>query len=55
MFILEWLVFQGTEKCLQYLCNQMLMDKNKELLKQIRVKHHLRKAGGYLPPLWTNP
>lgn len=37
MFILERLVFQGTEKCPQYLWKQMLMSKNKNILEQIRA------------------
>lgn len=35
MFILERRVFQGTEKCPQYLWKQILMCRSKNLLEQI--------------------
>ena len=38
MFILEYRVFQGTEKCPQYLWKQMLMCKSKDTLELIRSK-----------------
>lgn len=38
MFILEYLSFQGTEKCPQYLWKQILMSKNKSILEQVRAK-----------------
>ena len=36
MFFLERLVFQGTEKCPQYMWKQFAMSKNKPLLEKIR-------------------
>lgn len=38
MFILERMVFQGTEKCPQYLWKQMLVCKSKDTLELIRSK-----------------
>lgn len=37
MFVLERLVFQGTEKCPQYLWKQILINKNKELMERVRA------------------
>ncbi len=38
MYILERLVFQGTEKCPQYLWTQMLMSKNRDVLEAIHAR-----------------
>lgn len=54
MFILERLIFQGTEKCPQYLWKQYIVGGNKALLEKIRASQRRPEDWRVVETPWTD-